>query len=241
VFFLKTRQACLQTFPDCSNSNTDRWFCKKSKRFPAGVFLFSLVLVTCFFAGNAFADFIIDNGGSRTSSTGVWSVSGGTSPYGADSLWSRDGDTYTWQFTSQPAGTYEVYMWWSGWSSRATNVPVTIVHRDGSQAVSVNQGQNAGKWNSLGQFYFNGTGRVTIKAVSGSTVSTCADAVRFVNVGGGVNQPPVAVNDTATTTKGTPVAINVISNDTDDVGINAASVAIVTSPANGPLPTEAVR
>ena len=206
---------------------------KKSKRFPAGVFLLSLVLVTCFFAGNAFADFIIDNGGSGTSSTGVWSVSGGTSPYGADSLWSRDGDTYTWQFTSQPAGTYEVYMWWSGWSSRATNVPVTIVHRDGSQAVSVNQGQNAGKWNSLGQFYFNGTGRVTIKAVSGSTVSTCADAVRFVNVGGGVNQPPVAVNDTATTTKGTPVAINVISNDTDDAGINAASVAIVTSPSNG--------
>ena len=102
-----------------------------------------------------------------------------------------------WQFTSQPAGTYEVFMWWSGWSSRATNVPVTIVHRDGSTTVTVNQLQNAGKWNSLGQYYFNGTGTVSIRAANGSTVSTCADAVRFVNVGGGVNQPPTAVNDTA--------------------------------------------
>ena len=206
---------------------------KMSNRFPAGHFLLSLVLFTGLCVGNAFAEFIIDNGGSGTSSTGDWAESGGTSPYGADSLWSRNGDTYTWQFSSQPAGTYEVFMWWSGWSTRATNVPVTIVHRDGSKAVSVNQRQNGGKWNSLGQYYFNGTGRVTIKAANGSTVSTCADAVRFVNVGGGVNQPPVAVNDSATTTKGTPVAINVISNDTDDVGINAASVAIVTSPGHG--------
>jgi len=206
---------------------------KKSNWFPAVGGVFFLVLLTCFFARNAFAEFIIDNGGSGTSSTGVWSVSGGASPYGADSLWSRDGDTYTWQFTSKPAGTYEVFMWWSGWSSRATNVPVTIVHRDGSQAVSVNQQQNAGKWNSLGQFYFNGAGRVTIKAVSGSTVSTCADAVRFVDVGGGVNQSPVAVNDTASTPPGTPVTISVVANDTDDVGVDAASVTIVTSPSNG--------
>ena len=148
-------------------------------------------------AVTAHADIIIDNGGGGTSSTGTWAASGGTTPYGANSLWARDGATYRWQFTSQPAGTYEVFMWWSGWSSRATNVPVTIVHRDGSATVTVNQLQNAGKWNSLGQYYFNGTGSVSIRAANGSTLSTCADAVRFVNVGGGVNQPPTAVNDTA--------------------------------------------
>ena len=206
---------------------------KKSKRFSAVHFLLFLGLITCFSAGNVFADFIIDNYDSGTSSTGDWAESGGTSPYGTESLWSRDGATFTWQFSSQPAGTYEVFMWWSGWSSRATSVPVTIVHRDGSQTVSVNQRQNAGKWNSLGQYYFNGTGRVTIKAVNGSTVSTCADAVRFVNVGGGVNQPPVAKDDVSATSTGTPVTIDVVANDTDDVGINPASVAIVTSPANG--------
>src|SRR5512135_1204366 len=176
-------------------------------------FLFLLLATVGFGSAGVQADVIIDNGGGGTSSTGTWAVSGGTSPYGANSLWARDGATYTWKMTSQAAGTYEVYMWWSGWSSRATNVPVTIVHRDGSKTVTVNQLQNAGKWNSLGQFYFNGTGTVSLKAAYGSTLSTCADAVRFVNVGGGVNQPPTAVNDSAVTTEGAPVIVNVVSND----------------------------
>ncbi len=206
---------------------------RESKRFPWGYSLCALVFLVMAFAGSASADIIIDNYDSGTSSTGFWAESGGTSPYGSESLWSRDGDTFTWAFSSQPAGTYEVFMWWSGYSSRAANVPVTIEHRDGSSAVTVNQNQNAGKWNSLGQYYFNGTGRVTIKAVSGETNSTCADAVKFVYLGGGVNQPPTAVNDSASTTPGTPVAINVIANDTDDGGVVASSVAVVASPANG--------
>jgi lysophospholipase L1-like esterase len=192
-----------------------------------------LLAVTSMGVSYAHADLIIDNGGSGTSSTGTWLASGGTAPYGANSLWARDGAKYTWRMTSQPAGTYEVFMWWSGWSSRTTSAPVTIVHRDGSNTVNVNQLQNAGKWNSLGQYSFDGTGTVTITASNGSTVSTCADAVRFVNVGGGVNAPPTAVNDAAVTTEGSPVIVNVISNDTDDGGIDASSVSIVSSPANG--------
>ena len=103
------------------------------------MFVSLLLAVLSLGAITAHADIIIDNGGSGTSSTGTWAVSGGTTPYGSNSLWARDGATYTWQFASQPAGTYEVSMWWSGLSSRATNVPVTIVHRDGSATVSVNQ------------------------------------------------------------------------------------------------------
>ena len=74
------------------------------------ILAFSLLAVTSLGVSYAHADIIIDNGGSGTSSTGTWQVSGGTSPYGANSLWARDGATYTWQFASQPAGTYEVYM-----------------------------------------------------------------------------------------------------------------------------------
>ncbi|MBE0568369.1 MAG: tandem-95 repeat protein [Deltaproteobacteria bacterium] len=195
--------------------------------------VFFLLAVMSLGVSHAFADVIIDNGGSGTSSTGTWQVSGGTSPYGSNSLWARDGARYTWRMTSQPAGTYEVFMWWSGWSSRTTNAPVTIVHRDGSDTVSVNQQLNAGKWNSLGQYSFDGTGTVTITASNGSTVSTCADAVRFVSVGGGVNQPPTAVDDAASTTEGSPVTVNVISNDTDDGGVDASTVAVVGAPANG--------
>ncbi|MBE0568368.1 MAG: hypothetical protein IH577_01650, partial [Deltaproteobacteria bacterium] len=90
------------------------------RRRPGRYLLFALILIASFCAGNAFADVIIDNGGSGTSSTGTWQASGGTSPYGSNSLWARDGVRYTWRMTSQPAGTYEVFMWWSGWSSRTT-------------------------------------------------------------------------------------------------------------------------
>ncbi|MEZ4526986.1 MAG: hypothetical protein R2941_13805 [Desulfobacterales bacterium] len=58
----------------------------------------------------------MDNGSSGTSYTGTWYVSGGTQPYNGDSVWSRDGDTYTWALASQQPETYEVLMWWSGWS-----------------------------------------------------------------------------------------------------------------------------
>ena len=48
------------------------------------------------------------------------------------------------------------------------------------------------------------------------------------------NQPPVAGNDSATTTKNTAVTINVLSNDSDpDGSINVKSVAIVAKPKHG--------
>jgi PKD repeat protein len=139
---------------------------------------------------------IIDNGDSRTSSTGTWAVSGGTLPYGSDSLWARDGATYTWYMDSQPSGTYEVFMWWSGYSSRSASVPVTIEHGGLTTSLNIDQSQDAGKWNSLGRYTFNGSGRVTITAAYGSGVSTCADAVRFSYIGPAEeNLPPTAVID----------------------------------------------
>jgi uncharacterized repeat protein (TIGR02543 family) len=124
-------------------------------------------------------DIIIDNGDTGTSYTGGWKASGGTEYYGTNSLWSRDGATYAWQMNSQAPGVYEVYMWWSESKTRTMNTAVDIIHRDGTTRVYINQQRNAGKWNSLGQYFFDSTGRVTIIAVNCSNVSTCADAVRF--------------------------------------------------------------
>jgi hypothetical protein len=47
-----------------------------------------------------------------------------------------------------------------------------------------------------------------------------------------LNQVPTAQNDTATTTEGTPVEINVLANDTDPDGDNL-TVAVTAHPANG--------
>ena len=151
------------------------------------------LLFWSFDASGVFADVIVDNGGIGTSFTGTWQVSGGSQPYGLDSLWSRDGATYTWRFESQPAGMYEVLMWWSGYSSRATGVAVDISYYGGRQNVSINQRENAGRWNSLGTYYFNSSGSVTITAANGVGVSTCADAVWFRLVS--QNAPPTAYID----------------------------------------------
>jgi hypothetical protein len=146
-----------------------------------GYFLFTILCVAILGFGTqrAFADVIIDNGGSGTSYTGTWSASSGTKPYGANSVWARNSATYTWQMLGQPAGAYEVLMWWTPYSSRSANAAVEISHRDGTTDLSINQQQNGSRWNSLGTYYFDSTGSVKIIASSGSTVTTCADAVWF--------------------------------------------------------------
>jgi hypothetical protein len=123
---------------------------------------------------------IVDNRASQTSRTGTWSVSSSSGHYDRDSLWSRDGSTFTWHFTPSQSGVYDVGMWWTQWSSRNTRIPVNIAHAQGNATVYVNQQVNGGQWNSQGQFQFQAgtTYRVTITAQPGPS-STCADAVRF--------------------------------------------------------------
>ena len=123
---------------------------------------------------------IIDNRSSQTSRTGTWSTSSGSGHYDRDSLWSRDGSTFTWHFTPSQSGVYDVAMWWTEWSSRSTRIPVKITHAHGTATVHVNQQTNGGRWNSQGQFHFQAgtTYRVAITSQPGPS-STCADAVRF--------------------------------------------------------------
>ena len=168
---------------------------KKRFFFYCCTFAVMMLLSINFVSSRAYADVIIDNGGPGTSFTGVWGTSGGSSPYGADSYWSRDGDTYTWSFTSQPAGTYRVHMWWSGWPSRASNINVSINHTGGPTLVVINQRVNAGQWNNLGQYSFGTSGSVTITAANGSSVSTCADAVWFEFITGGSPPPEVIIDN----------------------------------------------
>ncbi|HBG25528.1 MAG TPA: laccase [Phycisphaerales bacterium] len=124
---------------------------------------------------------IIDNGQTGTFSTGTWAPSGAPNPYGTNSVWSYSGATYTWSFTPAVSGTYRVSMWWTALASRSTSVPVRIWNGGTIANLTVNQTQNGGMWNVLGQYPFNAgtTYRITITAPNGSPPSTSADAVRF--------------------------------------------------------------
>jgi len=175
---------------------------------------------------------IIDNGDVRTSSTGTWAISGGTNPYGPNSLWARDGATYIWTFTPAETGDFEVFMWWSGWSSRSASIPVDIQDQTGTVRVIINQQQNAGQWNSLGTFSFAAgvSYKVTIISQKYPT-STCADAVKFVNVIAPPNRPPVANNDAFTVYKNsTDNTLSVLDNDSDPDSGDALKITAVGIP-----------
>jgi hypothetical protein len=134
------------------------------------------------------ADFIegriIDNRDAQTSSTGVWRVSGGSLPYGVDSIYSRDGATYSWLFTPLSSGSYEVSMWWTEWPSRSSQVAVAIQHAGGVENFILNQQESGGHFNSLRTLSLQAgvTYSVTLTA-SLAPSSTCADTVRFVKKG----------------------------------------------------------
>ncbi len=78
---------------------------------------------------------------------------------------------------------------------------------------------------------YNGVDSFSYSIGDGNGGSSSATVV--INVIG-VNDPPVALNDTTSTNEETSVVINVITNDTDiDGSIDAASVTIVTPPGDG--------
>lgn len=164
-------------------------------------FLFSFLIL--FTSTASYSDVIIDNGSVGTSYAGSWSLSGGTDPYGNSSLWSRNGATYTFSMNGQQAGTYEVLMWWSGSSSRAPAVPVMVNYTGGTKNLIINQLENAGQWNSLGTYDFDGSGSVTITAATGDTLSTCADAVQFRYVPGPTQDESIIDNSDSTRTSRT--------------------------------------
>jgi hypothetical protein len=76
---------------------------------------------------------------------------------------------------------------------------------------------------------FAGTDTFTYVVSDGTTTSNTATVTIQV-----VNRPPVAVNDTASTSKGTTVRIPVLANDSDPDG-DALTVVGLTQPVNGTL------
>ena len=82
------------------------------------------------------------------------------------------------------AGRYRVYLGYVAWSNRAKNVPVTVVHADGNQEITIDQTANSGGWKALGTFRLDPDkpGQVTIRN-AGTTGIVVADCVRILEEG----------------------------------------------------------
>ncbi len=122
--------------------------------------------------------YVLDNGDSGTSSNGTWKISSGPDPYGTDSYYSMDaGAEYS--FDTGVTGVSQISLWWTYHSSRCTSVPVKIY--DGTTLIDtayINQRQDGGVWNTIGEYDFTTNGRVVIRSESRSC-STSADAISF--------------------------------------------------------------
>ncbi len=132
-------------------------------------------------------EIILDNTGTNTatfSKSGSWSLSSATGSYGTQSVYSKSsGSTATWTTPLMP-GEYEVYAWWTEWSSRPTEAPYAVTHTIGTTTVIKNQKEvgSGEKWNPLGKFTFEATGKVDLTTKSDGS-SYNADAIKFVPAG----------------------------------------------------------
>jgi len=89
---------------------------------------------------------------------GDWSTLPGNG-YGGNLRYKEAGTgsaTGVWTPDVATAGKYDVYAWWIGGSSRATNAPYTIYYQGGSETVRLNQKAQgtASTWNLLGTYDF---------------------------------------------------------------------------------------
>ncbi|MGA8019547.1 MAG: choice-of-anchor U domain-containing protein, partial [Desulfobacterales bacterium] len=167
---------------------------------------------------------IIDNGDSGTNATGTWIVSAGTGPYGTDSLYSKT-VSGTYSFEMNRTGLHEVYLWWTYYGSRYTQVPVQIY--DGAELLNtiiVNQQQNGSQWNFLGTYTFSGMAKVVIVS-SSSSGTTSADAVKFISTSSMSADNPSSLSDTSPPSISTDAGDPSGSSDTPDA-------TVVTNPTS---------
>jgi hypothetical protein len=99
-------------------------------------------------------------------------------------------------------------------------------------ASCVSNGDGTVTYTPAANFFGVATFTYTIQDNQGAT-SSAGTVTVTVN---SINDPPAASNDSATTNQGSPVAIDVLANDSDiDDGLDPASVTIISPPGNGSI------
>jgi len=95
-----------------------------------------------------------------------------------------------------PTGKYEVRLAYSPGTSRATNVPVTVMSADGEKELTVNMKADppiAGRYVSLGEFKFEKGGQsFVLISTTGTQGHVTADAVVFVSLDAKKDEPKTA-------------------------------------------------
>lgn len=133
---------------------------------------------------------VVDNADtSLVTITGSWTSSTSVAGYHGTNFF-HDGNAgqgtkqVFFRIPSSLTGLQRVYLRWTENANRASNIPIEIIHRDGTATTTVNQRANGAKWNLLGMRTFTGasTEGLVIKT-TGADGFVIADAVGFSAVG----------------------------------------------------------
>lgn len=92
------------------------------------------------------------------------------------------------------SGNYKVYEWHGALAdgTAATNVPHTITHYNGEETITVDQTQQIGQWNLLGEYYFDPSSPASVNiAATGTNGIVIADAIKFELVDAFQSDDPV--------------------------------------------------
>ena len=124
-----------------------------------------------------------DNGAAGFSVvSGSWSTATGVAGYQGQNYLTRPAGTGTaqvrWQLPVPSDGVYEVAVWYTAASNRATNAPYTV----GSATIPVDQSSRGSQWVSLGHFRF-AAGVATVGLSDKADGYVIADAVRIAYEG----------------------------------------------------------
>jgi hypothetical protein len=127
----------------------------------------------------------VDNRDAAFATTGTWFIGDGGQSYNGDCIWAPRGvQNIAFVRPELPvAGAYEVFAWWCGDPNHDQSERVLIqiyqtVGRIAPYQVYVNLQENAGQWNSLGTYYLEQNGSLSVAGnLDGNVV---ADAFRFV-------------------------------------------------------------
>jgi Zinc carboxypeptidase len=137
-------------------------------------------------------ELIIDNAATTNVSVPtVWTITPAAFPYNPSTSTNvaqidrgATGNFFRLNIPTLPStpGNYKVYEWHSANVYANPAAPHTINFGTGSQTINVDQRINAGQWNSLGTFNFNGVSNyVAITSNPGAvSTNTIADAIRIV-------------------------------------------------------------
>jgi len=151
------------------------------------IFILALLMASSLNAASSTGEIIVDNLGTRFSITGTWAESIANDEYAGSSLYSKTlNSSATWTPSLTNAGSYEVYVWYSG--SRYGNrgmAQYSVNHNGDPETIIVDQNEGSGTWVSLGVFEFDAgnSGNVTLLCdFDGGESVVIADAVKFVAV-----------------------------------------------------------